>query len=317
MRDISAFAVLLVLLTGFSLQVCIAAGATDSPAAVIAFHSDRYGSSDIYSIAADGSNEVRLTYDDAEDAFPSWSPDGASILFQSNRANDDAIYVMNVDGTNPRRIPNTENGRYAKWSHDGRYISFFAKRDGNTDIFIVDANGANPRNLTAHAATDETPSWTKDGTRLAFQSDRNDRRTGDRQSENWHPNFGIFTTKADGSDALEITGNKTNDENPSISPDGRHIVYQSYIHDSLAIVVVDVKTKEKHVLTDLSHVNGSPAWSSDGSKIVFDSNRDGNFEIFTMDADGSNQRQLTATDGVENSGAAMFVGIRQIKPDQQ
>ena len=113
---------------------------------------------------------------------------------------------------------------------------------------------------------------------------------------------------SDGSGVREITGVETNDENPSISPCGKYIVYQSYVGDSLVIAVVDVESREKNILTDPQFANGSPAWSNDGSKIVFDSNRDGNFEIFVMDTDGRNQRQLTFTDDSENSGAAIFVG---------
>lgn len=280
--------------------------AASEPTARIVFHSDRNGNADIYRIDADGRNETRLTRDTADDAFPSWSPDGTQILFQSNRNGDDAIYAMDVDGSNPRRIPNTDGGRYAKWSHDGQKIAFFAMRDGNTDIFVTSTDGSNLHRLTSHRATDETASWVADGTRLAFQSDRADQRSGDRRSDDWNFNFGIFTIAADGGDVQEITDLEFNDENPSISPDGRQIVYQSYREDSLGIVTVDVATGKTTVLTDLSQVSGSPAWSSNGAHIVFDSNRDGNFEIFVMDADGSNQRQLTFTDEGENSGAAMY-----------
>jgi Tol biopolymer transport system component len=276
------------------------------PAGRIAFHSDRDGNSEIYTIAPTGADETRLTFNDDYDGFPSWSPDGEFILFQSDRDGRDAIYVMSADGSGVRRIPNTENGRYPKWSPDGRSIAFFAERDGNTEIVVVDADGSNPRILTNHPATDETPSWTADDRTLAFQSDRNDDRTGDRSGEDWHSNFGIFTMEADGGGVREITGADTNDENPSISPDGRSVVFQSYMFDSLVIAVADVESGEKTILTDSALISGSPAWASDGSKIVFDSNRDGNFEIFVMDADGSNQRQLTHTEDCENSGAAYF-----------
>jgi len=72
----------------------------------------------------------------------------------------------------------------------------------------------------------------------------------------------------------------------------------------LAIVVVNTDGTNKRELTVSNPPNGSPAWSGDGKKIAFDSMRDGNFEIFTMNVDGTNQAQLTFTDGeVENSGA--------------
>ncbi len=281
------------------------AGAT---APRIAFHSDRDGNSEIYTIKSSGEGEIRLTFNDGYDGFPSWSPDGTSILFQSVRDGWDGIWIMAADGSNPRQIPNTDNGRYPKFSFDGRSIAFFAERDGNTEVMVVEADGSNPRNLTNHPATDETPSWTADGSVMAFQSDRNDSGSGDPGAEDRHSNFGIFTMEADGGGVREITGAETNDENPSISPDGGSIVYQSYMYDSLVVAVTDVVTGEKRVLTDSAFPSGSPAWSSDGSKIVFDSNRDGNFEIFVMSPDGSNQRQLTVTEDCENSGAAFFAG---------
>tara|TARA_B100000378_G_scaffold245008_1_gene215649 strand:- start:970 stop:1935 length:966 start_codon:yes stop_codon:yes gene_type:complete len=274
----------------------------------IVFHSDRDGNSEIYRIELSGVEETRLTFNDSYDGFPSWSPDGQLIVFQSDREGTEEIFIMKADGSDAKRIPNTENGRYPKWSFDGCHITFFAEINGNTEIFVIKSDGSKPRNLTHHLATDETPSWSADGKTLAFQSDRNDVRKGDRSVEEWTYNFGLFTMVSDGSAVREITGTQTNDENPSIAPHGRQIVYQSYIGNSLGIAVVNIITKEKQILTDLRYASGSPAWSSDGTKIVFDSNRDGNFEIFVMDADGSNQRQLTFTDHAENSGAAMYSG---------
>ena len=80
----------------------------DAPAR-IAFHSDRDGNSEIYTIAPTGAGETRLTFNDDFDGFPSWSPDGESILFQSDREGRDAIFVMDPDGSNQRQLTFTDD----------------------------------------------------------------------------------------------------------------------------------------------------------------------------------------------------------------
>ena len=270
----------------------------------IVFHSNRDGNSEIYSIHADGTNERRLTENNYYDGFPSWSPDGSEILFQSDRSGEAAIYVMDADGSHIQQIPNTQGGNYAKWSPDGSKIAFFAPREGNTEIILINPDGSGALNLSDNAATDETPSWTKDGTKIAFQTNRGAQPPPSGEEEA-RLNYGIYIMNTDGTDQTQITDFETNDENPSISPSGEQVVYQSYINDGLAIVVINTDGTNKTILTVADPPCGSPAWSGDGKKIAYDSMADGNFEIFSMDVDGTNKRQLTFTEGeTENSGAS-------------
>ena len=81
----------------------------DEAAERVAFHSDRDGNSEIYTIASTGADETRLTFNNDSDGFPSWSPDGESILFQSDRQEMDAVYVMDADGSNQRQLTHTED----------------------------------------------------------------------------------------------------------------------------------------------------------------------------------------------------------------
>lgn len=268
----------------------------------IVFHSDRDGNTEIYAIRADGSGEARLTEHSAYDGFPSWSPDGREILFQSDRDGGIAVHIMAADGSDVRRIPGTEGGNYPKWSRDGGRIAFFAERRGNTEIWTIRPDGSDLRNVTRHPAIDETPSWSADGSLMAFQSDRAWTASGGNSDDRI---FSLFVMGPDGTVPMQVTSGSTNDENPAIHPAGDRIVYQSYIDDGLAIAVIDLESRRKRVLTEPLPPSGSPAWSGDGSRIVFDSSRDGNFEIFVMKADGTAQTQLTFTDGdVENSGAS-------------
>ena len=294
-------------LTAFTLFAL--APACASAGGLVVFHSDRTGNSEIYSVGADGTDEKRLTHNDAYDGFPAFSADGGRVFFHSLRDDDDAIYSMNADGSDVTRIPNTKFGRYPKPSPDGARLAFFAERDGQTDIYVINADGGELKNLTSSNSIDETPSWTADGGTIAFQSDRAWRNADPEYAETAdHPNFGIFLIDSDGSSIRELTGSAFNDENPSISPDGEKVVFQRYVNDGLAIATLDIATGEDRLLTSPSGASGSPAWSSSGNRIVFDALDDGNFDIYVMDADGGNRQQLTFTEETENSGAAMFDG---------
>jgi WD40-like Beta Propeller Repeat len=100
-----------------------------SGASKIVFASNREGLMQIYVMTADGSNVVRLTNSGGNDDFPRWSPNGARILFQSDRDHLDTgymdIYVMNADGTGVTRLTtDASDDSFASWSPDGSKIIF-------------------------------------------------------------------------------------------------------------------------------------------------------------------------------------------------
>ena len=116
---------------------------------MIVFESDRDGNTEIYVMNTDGSNETRLTHNDAQDISPSWSPDGSKIAFSSDRDGNAEIYVMMADGSKQQRLTNTLAGDSApSWSPDGAQITFNSDGPGNEEIYIMNIDGSNQARIT-------------------------------------------------------------------------------------------------------------------------------------------------------------------------
>ena len=118
----------------------------------------------IYVMNAGGQAERRLTRNDAEDFWPSWSPDGRHIALTSYRNGVSGIYVMNADGRKQRRLLGDRVGNTAlpKWSPDGRLIAFHRVSDWGLEICIVNADGSGLRQLTHNTWLDAAPDWQPD-----------------------------------------------------------------------------------------------------------------------------------------------------------
>jgi Tol biopolymer transport system component len=124
-------------------------------------------------INADGTGCRRLTNNAANDLFYGWSPDGATILFVSNRDGLDQVYLMGEDGSSVRRLTDVgSTNNMPAWSPDGARIAFVSNRDGNDDIYVMDADGSNVIRITSDPAHDWMPIWSADGTEILFASDR-------------------------------------------------------------------------------------------------------------------------------------------------
>ena len=96
----------------------------------------------------------------SEESRPTPQLDNTKMALQSVRYGSREIYVMNADGTNPRRLThNSESDGNPSWSPDGAKIAFHSKRDGNGEIYVMNADGTNPRRLTNNSVSDDSPSW--------------------------------------------------------------------------------------------------------------------------------------------------------------
>ena len=267
---------------------------------VLAFYSESDGDAEIYLMNADGSAQTRLTENKAHDFSPAWSPDGKKIAFTSDRDDpnpvrcfpncNENLYVMNADGTAQTRLTDTPAlESHPDWSPDGDWISFDADRngDGKGEIYIIRPDGSGERQLTDGQADDRWADWSPDGKRMAFSSKRDG-------------NFEIYVMNADGTGQQRLTDNSQDDYMPDWSPDGTQIAFFSMSSGAgrQFISVMQADGSNLRQLTQpTSRVNEDPAWSPDGTRIAFQSDRDGNFEIYTMSADGADARRLTTEHG--------------------
>lgn len=177
----------------------------------IAFGTDRDGNFEIYVVDLDGSDLRRLTNNPARDMAPAWAPDGASIAFMSDRARPEFdIYRVGLDGAGLERLTDSASNFFPQFAPEGpARLALHVWRD----VHVLNLETDSLTRLTTQPLDGMYPTWSPDGSKLAFMSARN----GPTE---------IFTMNADGSGQDLLVSMPTGSAiNPRWSPDGRHVVF--------------------------------------------------------------------------------------------
>lgn len=257
----------------------------------IAFTRNPYGHEpsghEIYVLDLASGDVNRLTNNSVPDWNPDWSSDGQFIAFTSFQDGNYDIWVMNGDGsgqTNRIALPAWDD--YPIWSPDGTQIVFVSTgvTDDvpNSEVFIG-SNTDNIRQITFNTGADEWPSWSPNGQWIADSSNRDGE-------------YDIYLFATDGSNMTKWTDESAYDEQPNWSPDGQWITFIRKTEDTNGNGHLDRRDDGDYGNVWIGHRDGTdfrqltfdnraadPAWSPDGTYIVFahfkDSNGDGKVDL--------------------------------------
>ena len=167
-------------------------------------------------------------------------------------------------------------------------IVFSSTRDENSEIYVMDSDGGNQVRLTNHPANDSHPSWSPDGKKIAFVSDRNNKADH------------IYVMDSEGQNLMRLT-NEAVSRWPAWSPDGKKIVYVRS-KGGYQIWVMDADGGNKTQITHAG-LNVYPAWSPDGARIAFRSLKNGAAGLFVMEKNGSNPKRLAPDRNITSNPA--------------
>jgi Tol biopolymer transport system component len=256
----------------------------------------------------------------AQEGFPSWSPDGQTIVFSRGLRGDTlgitGLWMAPAGGGEPRQLT-SYIGEHPDWSPDGNYIVFDA--DTGNSIKLVAATGGNPIRVVPASIPifqGGTPRWSPDGSRVAFREGPNlwvlDVRSGEAAIAFtktgslplpgcWSLDGEEIYVQLRGEDPREasiwrvsLTGDKRTliaaDSSYvyrylDLSPDGTMLAFASFHDDNLDLWIMPAEGGNPIRLTTHPAHDGTPRWSPDGTKIAFTSTRTDNFDVWVMDLD--------------------------------
>ena len=235
-----------------------------------------------HTIRPDGTGQAPVANWPSNTLATSWSPDGSALLVSTEQRDlNSEIYTFTPEGVQIDRLTfDFAWDAMPYWSPDGSSIAFMRGDPDSSDLYMMSSDGTDVTRLTDYDGYEHSPSWSPDGERIAFVRGHQDTRAFGESGELW-------VVGSDGSDATLLLDQSI--WQPDWSPGGRYIAVGMGVDEVSHVGILDLVTG---VVRDLGR-GFAPQWSPDGARLAFISDREGDWDLYTMDADGGNVDQLT------------------------
>lgn len=256
------------------------------------------------SVASDGSDRstiLTIPSDDGPPLIPQCSPDHKEILFFVAAAERPSVFKASIETGEIEELTPNVSAVDPFWSPEGtRIVYSVIDTTGTPSLWTMNRDGVEPQPLGADALPALVSAWSPDGAIIAYTNPAAEAGVAD-----------IWLINADGSDPEPLVTGPSNDRQPAWSPDGESLVFTRVDLSSGApgpsglggqIFVADKLGQTIQPLTSGDPAKFFPRWSPDGKEILFSvapepgvilGERDGRYQVYAMNADGSDVRKLT------------------------
>ena len=252
----------------------------------IAFLSRDNQNTEIFSIDFDGYNSKKITNDNTLNLTPAWSPTGRWLIYTSYAGNNPDLVMIDRYNKLQRRVLLRMSGLNAapSWSPVDDRLCLVLSKDENSEIYILE-NNRKLRRLTRHFNIDTSPTWSPDGKKIAFTSDRSGRGA---------PQIYIMDALLGDKGGVErISYNSSYNDNPAWSPDGDKIAYTARVGRQFQIKIYNLITKNSTVFTKSIGSKEQPTWSPDGRFLAYRHNKRSKIHTYIQRLGSNKVRQLT------------------------